>query len=361
MSGAHCGGRANSSSFTVDRSPSIDGPLALGVTVKIVRLPPSPQTTRQQHGGADGEAPPAPLAIALDVRSAHAVARCTPPRVPSRWVVEFGRRKRERRAGRARLRSSGRRAESAACDARGAAVKGVAPRRCGAYVRGASAGGRASAPELVPGELGGKEAVIATWSLRRRCVWAEIKRAEQGETVKADNHPVKEDWCAQADLPTFSSTPRASSVSRPTSCFSPLGENSNALARPYQFAINDAKIDVRREAEVSACAFGPDMGAGGEAFVESVRSLARKVCAGVGGDDVEASALLEFDKLDEDFEVLPNASDVGGGVLVHADREDDDAISDVAKRRRVSVTSVLTPARHEGPIDLELDDAIVGE
>ncbi|KAJ6528016.1 hypothetical protein B0H19DRAFT_1243090 [Mycena capillaripes] len=85
--------------------------------------------------GADGEAPPAPLAIArscLEVRPAQAVARCARPRVPPRWAVEFGRRKREPRAGRARLRPSGRCAESVSRDVRGAADEGVAPHRCGA-------------------------------------------------------------------------------------------------------------------------------------------------------------------------------------------------------------------------------------
>jgi hypothetical protein len=43
------------------------------------------------------------------------------------------------------------------------------------YVRGAAAVAEA------PGELGGKEAVVATWSLRRKRGWAEIRRVEGGE------------------------------------------------------------------------------------------------------------------------------------------------------------------------------------
>ncbi|KAJ7789583.1 hypothetical protein B0H14DRAFT_2300536, partial [Mycena olivaceomarginata] len=49
-----------------------------------------------------------------------------------------------------------------------------------------------------------------------------------------------------------------------------LDKDYHALIRRYQFAIGCAKIDVRREVEASAFAFGPgvDASVSGEAFVE---------------------------------------------------------------------------------------------
>ncbi|KAJ7878106.1 hypothetical protein B0H14DRAFT_2190981, partial [Mycena olivaceomarginata] len=52
--------------------------------------------------------------------------------------------------------------------------------------------------------------------------------------------------------------------------FYTLGEDYHALIRRYQFAIGGAKIDVRRQVEVSAFAFGPN--GGDEAFVEGYNS-----------------------------------------------------------------------------------------
>ncbi|KAJ7430865.1 hypothetical protein FB451DRAFT_461394, partial [Mycena latifolia] len=308
------------------------------------------------------------------------------------------------------------------------------------HAAGAGAGGPA-AGEVAPGaELGGREAVVATWSLRRRRGWAEIRRAELGEAGAGEAHPVKQDWLAQAELSTFSSAPRV--LPRPIYLshqfsFHTLGEDYHALIRRYQFAIGGAKIEVRREVEVSAFAAG---GAGGESFVEGYASSPRAIrrrsrasssfdeplasalagthyarpppvlpmlpngspasfrssmpvraVAGLGdgvaeglgrlrremrhqrqkqlaarsprargGDDVEASVPLAFDEEDEDFALPPPSNaDSEAFLRVHADREDDDALSATTSRNGDSVASVSTPATSAHPLDdeerLELD------
>ncbi|KAJ7198892.1 hypothetical protein B0H12DRAFT_579754 [Mycena haematopus] len=303
---------------------------------------------------------------------------------------------------------------------------------------GAGVGGRGAGEAAPPGELGGREAVVATWSLRRRSGWAEIRRAESGE-VGAVAKQGKEDWLAQAELSTFTTAPRVLPRAIYLShqfAFYTLGEDYHALIRRYQFAIGGAKIDVRRQVEVSASAFafGPD-----EAFVEgygsssSPRAIRRRSsraasssfdepllasalagthyrdarpppvlpmlpngspfrssmlpvravaglgdnvaeglgrlrremrhqrqkqlarsppavsvsgrkAAAVGGDDVDASVPLEFDEEDEDF-VLPVPGDDEVFLRVHADREDDDAVSATTSRNgEESVASISTPA-----------------
>ncbi|KAJ7731421.1 hypothetical protein DFH07DRAFT_1065719 [Mycena maculata] len=313
----------------------------------------------------------------------------------------------------------------------------------GAYARGHQAAGGGGGVEMAPGaELGGREVVVATWSLRRRRGWAEIRRAEPVEAV-GESRPVKEDWLAQAELSTFSSAPRV--LPRPIYLshqfsFHALGEDYHALIRRYQFAIGGAKIDVRREVEVSAFAAG---GAGGESFVEGYASSPRAIqrrsraassfdeplasalagahyarpppvlpmlpngspasfrssipvraVAGLGdgvaeglgrlrremrhqrqrqrarsggGDDVEASVPLAFDEEDEDFVVPPGAEAEADVVLrVHAEREDEDALSAATSRNGDSVASVSTPATSAHPLEeeergLALGDAREGE
>ncbi|KAJ6565317.1 hypothetical protein DFH09DRAFT_824947, partial [Mycena vulgaris] len=78
--------------------------------------------------------------------------------------------------------------------------------------------------------------------------------------------------------------------------FYTLGEDNHALIRRYQFAIGGAKIDVRREGEVSAFALGPGTDAGGEAFVEgygssSPRTIRRRSHVSSSFDEPLASAL----------------------------------------------------------------------
>ncbi|KAJ7712437.1 hypothetical protein B0H16DRAFT_1624929 [Mycena metata] len=328
------------------------------------------------------------------------------------------------------------------------------------YARGhGQHGSPGGASADTPGaELGGREAVVATWSLRRRRGWAEIRRTEAGELgLTSGGRPVKQDWLAQAELSTFASAPRvlprAIYLSHQFS-FHTLGEDYHALIRRYQFAIGGAKIEVRREVEVSAFS-NVGTGAGsGEAFVEgfgsssSPREIRRRsrasssfdeplasALAGVahyrdvrpppvlpmlpngspssfrssmpvravaglgdgvaeglgrlrremrhqrqkqlarsppvkrtmggGGDDVDASVPLEFDEEDEDFAVPPNTGADEVFLRVHADREDDDALSSTS-RNEESVASISTPATSAHPLEdeerMEMDlDAGEGE
>ncbi|KAJ7183961.1 hypothetical protein C8R46DRAFT_1210098 [Mycena filopes] len=315
----------------------------------------------------------------------------------------------------------------------------------GSYARTVYGQGTGQQQAEVPGmELGGREAVVATWSLRRRRGWAEIRRTEAGagagEVVLASGRPVKEDWIAQAELSTFSSAPRvlprAIYLSHQFS-FHALGEDYHALIRRYQLAIGGAKIEVRREVEVSAFSAA---GTGGEAFVEghnassSPRDIRRRsraassfdeplasalagvahyrdvrpppvlpmlpngspssfrsampvpvraVVAGLGdgvaeglarvrremrhqrqrqlarsppakgGDDVEASVPLEFDEEDEDFTGPPASSADEVFLRVHADREDDDALSATSRNGGDSVASISTPATSAHPLEDE--------
>ncbi|KAJ7093606.1 hypothetical protein C8R44DRAFT_953299, partial [Mycena epipterygia] len=322
--------------------------------------------------------------------------------------------------------------------AMGTSMSASPPAYAASYARGhplASVGTVMGAAEMVPGaELGGREAVVATWSLRRRRGWAEIRRAEV-MVAPVEGRAVKQDWLAQAELSTFSSAPRV--LPRPIYlshqfAFYTLGEDYHALIRRYQFAIGGAKIDVRHEVEVSAFAVG---GAGGESFVEGfasssprairrrsrasssfdeplasalagahyarpppvlpmlpngspasfrsalpVRAVADGVAEGLGrlrremrhqrqrqlaarspptrggkgGDDVEASVPLEFDEEDEDFVVPPSAEGEEVFLRVHADREDDDALSATTSRNGGdSVASVSTPATSAHPLEDE--------
>ncbi|KAJ7223555.1 hypothetical protein GGX14DRAFT_513857 [Mycena pura] len=150
----------------------------------------------------------------------------------------------------------------------------ASPPAYGSYARGqqaaAGGGGAQSAATEAIGELGGKEAVVATWNLRRRRGWAEIRRAEVGvgEGVAYGRQRVKEDWLAQAELSTFSTAPRI--LPRPIYLshqfsFYTLGEDYHALIRRYKLRLRGTKIDVRREVEVSGALTG-----GGEAFVEGI-------------------------------------------------------------------------------------------
>ncbi|KAJ6630038.1 hypothetical protein B0H10DRAFT_1984799 [Mycena sp. CBHHK59/15] len=301
------------------------------------------------------------------------------------------------------------------------------------YVRGGGVG----AVEA-PMELGAREAVVATWSLRRRRGWAEIRRAEVGETAGVDGRPGKEDWLAQAELSTFSRAPRV--LPRPIYLshqfsFHTLGEDYHALIRRFQFDIGGAKLEVRKEVEVSAYAAGVG---GGESFVEGFASSPRAIrrrsrasssfdeplasalagahyalpppvlpmlpngspasfrssipirtMAGLGDGvaeglgrlrremrhqrqkqlvrspparrvaedmgSVEASVPLAFDEEDEDFVVPPSGDDVY--LRVHADREDDDALSATTSRNgEDSAASISTPATSSHP--LEDDDRL---
>ncbi|KAJ7496196.1 hypothetical protein B0H11DRAFT_1715875, partial [Mycena galericulata] len=315
----------------------------------------------------------------------------------------------------------------------GTSLSASPPAYAASHARGHHAAAGVNGGETTSGtELGGRESVVATWSLRRRRGWAEIRRVESVQAV-VEERPVKEDWLAQAELSTFSSAPHV--LPRPIYLshqfsFHALGEDYHALIRRYQFAIGGAKIEVRREVEVSAFAAGA---AGGESFVEgyasSPRAIQRRSRAsssfdeplasalagahyarpppvlpmlpngspasfrssmpiravaglgdgvaeglvrlrremrhqrqkqlarsppvrGKGGDDIDASVPLEFDEEDEDF-VVPPSAETDVFLRVHADREDDDALSATTSRNGDSVASVSTPATSAHPLEDE--------
>jgi hypothetical protein len=109
-------------------------------------------------------------------------------------------------------------------------------------------------------ELGTREAVVATWSLRRRRGWAEIRRAvlggkgewwEAGVCTLRCSHcasrltfPLRS-WLAQAGFSTFSCAPRVLPRTIYLShqfAFHTLGGDYHALNWRYKLDIGDAKI-----------------------------------------------------------------------------------------------------------------------
>ncbi|KAJ7078474.1 hypothetical protein B0H15DRAFT_1001344, partial [Mycena belliarum] len=98
-------------------------------------------------------------------------------------------------------------------------------------------------------DLGGREAVVAIWSLRRRRGWAEIRKAKFGDTAVEEGlemPSVKQDWLSQAELSTFSSAPQVlprSFYLLHQFSFHTLGEDYHTLIRQYQFVVGGAKID----------------------------------------------------------------------------------------------------------------------
>ncbi|KAF8161700.1 hypothetical protein B0H34DRAFT_702189 [Crassisporium funariophilum] len=109
----------------------------------------------------------------------------------------------------------------------------------------------------LPMELVGKEGTVATWDLQRGRDWVEIKQP-MGLDERADlrrGRLTSGDWLSEAELSTCSSSqrvlPRSLYLSHQFS-FHTLGEDYHALIRGYQFDISGAKIEVRKEVEISA-------------------------------------------------------------------------------------------------------------
>ncbi|KAG8218093.1 hypothetical protein J3R82DRAFT_3608 [Butyriboletus roseoflavus] len=104
-------------------------------------------------------------------------------------------------------------------------------------------------------ELVGKESTVATWQLKRRHDWGEVKRVvhEIGDQPK----PGLSNPLAHAELSTCARTPglvpRSIYLSHQF-LFYTLGEDYHALVRRHRLAISGAKIDVRKEVEASAFA-----------------------------------------------------------------------------------------------------------
>ncbi|KAH0839378.1 hypothetical protein J3R83DRAFT_75 [Lanmaoa asiatica] len=104
-------------------------------------------------------------------------------------------------------------------------------------------------------ELVGKESTVATWQLKRRYDWREVKRVvhEVGDQPK----PGSSNSLAHAELSTCARAPglvpRSIYLSHQF-LFYTLGEDYHALIRRHRLAISGAKIDVRKEVEASAFA-----------------------------------------------------------------------------------------------------------
>ncbi|KAJ6557067.1 hypothetical protein DFH09DRAFT_1280184 [Mycena vulgaris] len=300
------------------------------------------------------------------------------------------------------------------------------PAYAASYARGHSRAA-AGAQDL---ELGGREALIATWSLRRRRGWAEIHRAQMKERV-GEGIPVKEDWLAQADSPARPASSRAASTSqqihlphprrglpraypalpvrqdaRPprsrgqrvrngrrgvvegfTSSSSPCAilRRSRAsssfeeplasalagtytrsrrlccrycpTARPRRSAVRCPCMRLwvgRRRRGGSAAAAARERHQRQKRLAHSPPVRAHARAGGGGGDDVEASVPLEFNEEDEDF-ILPPSAEVDEVFLrVHADCEDDDALSATTSRNGDdSVASISTSATSAHPLEDE--------
>lgn len=135
-------------------------------------------------------------------------------------------------------------------------------------------------------ELTGKESTVATWQLKRRHDWGEVKRVvhEVGDQLKprfskfvsshfilhrlVDADRSRRSSLAHAELSTCARAPglvpRSIYLSHQF-LFYTLGEDYHALIRRHRLAISGAKIDVRKEVEASAFA-----GSSGTYFVEDL-------------------------------------------------------------------------------------------
>jgi hypothetical protein len=135
-------------------------------------------------------------------------------------------------------------------------------------------------------ELVGKDSTVATWQLKRRHDWEEVKHVvhEVGDQPKpgstmlvhfllglslpTDVDRSRHSSLAQAELSTCARAPglvpRSIYLSHQF-LFYTLGEDYHALIRRHRLAISGAKIDVRKEVEASAFT-----GSTGAQFVEDL-------------------------------------------------------------------------------------------
>ncbi|KAF9024568.1 hypothetical protein BDZ89DRAFT_1068964 [Hymenopellis radicata] len=131
-----------------------------------------------------------------------------------------------------------------------------------------------------------KESIVATWDLRRRRDWSEVKKRFDDDD---DETLTDLDFLSQAELSTCSKSsrilPRSVYLSHQFT-FHTLGEDYHALIRRYQFDIPGAKVEVRKQVQVSAYSTSAT---GGEAFVEGSPVSRRSF------DEPLASALLQTD------------------------------------------------------------------
>ncbi|KAG7446600.1 uncharacterized protein BT62DRAFT_1076143 [Guyanagaster necrorhizus] len=134
-----------------------------------------------------------------------------------------------------------------------------------------------------------KDTVVATWDLKRRKDWAEVKKIFEDEEATTR---VQSDFLSQAELSTNSKSrhilPRSIYLSHQFT-FHTLGEDYHALIRRYQLDIPGVNIEVRKQVQVSAYS---TLNMGGEAFIEASSSISRR---SLFFDEPLASALLQSD------------------------------------------------------------------
>ncbi|KAK0213164.1 hypothetical protein DFS33DRAFT_1248197 [Desarmillaria ectypa] len=145
--------------------------------------------------------------------------------------------------------------------------------------------------------IANKEAVVATWDLKRRKDWPEVKKTfeDEGLTTRVQSEYPMLTACSflsQAELSTNSKSrqilPRSIYLSHQFT-FHTLGEDYHALIRRYQLDITGVNIEVRKQVQVSAYSTS---NIGGEAFIEASSSASRQ---SLSFDEPLALALLQGD------------------------------------------------------------------
>ncbi|KAH9949200.1 hypothetical protein B0H21DRAFT_840758, partial [Amylocystis lapponica] len=119
-----------------------------------------------------------------------------------------------------------------------------------------------------PAELVARESQVGTWNLRRGKNWPEVRQVLGGCARSKPQRPPKTDWLSHAELSTSSVSPRILPRSLYLShqfSFYSFGEDYHALIRSHHFDVPAAKVEVRREVEVSAYSTGM-----GESFVQDL-------------------------------------------------------------------------------------------
>lgn len=123
-------------------------------------------------------------------------------------------------------------------------------------------------------ELHGRDAMIATWQLRRHRDWGEVKHVQRLSARSPGRIPIANSL-AHAELSTYSKSPnvipRLIYLAHQFNFYT-LGEDYHALIRRNKLDVIGTKMDVRKEVEVSAYSAGT-----GESFVEgfSPRDMGR--------------------------------------------------------------------------------------
>ncbi|KAK0505105.1 hypothetical protein EDD18DRAFT_1127752 [Armillaria luteobubalina] len=198
-------------------------------------------------------------------------------------------------------------------------ANGVSPRQRGRRL--SSGAGSGISPDLAMNTadakrevelVANKETVVATWDLKRRKDWAEVKKTCDDESLTIR---VQSDFLSQAELSTHSKSrqilPRSIYLSHQFT-FHTLGEDYHALIRRHQLDIPGVNIEVRKQVQVSAYSTS---NIGGEAFIEASSSVSRRTFS---FDEPLASALLQGDGFNDRLKsvgtilpMLPNGNGHG--------------------------------------------------